>query len=213
MHNIKGVHEPRKGNESDSSKIACGFSEGSLAKRGLPKHTVHLLQCKGSSKRSFPLWCTQEKVIFQLKCLNSAILCNVNINPSIYPSKCTFNGFPINSFFLAKKTCYVDWSPETSQKQRRAHGQRKRKSFTLHFVHIQLRPLSKPCSGNNNYYLKRIYFCINLKGYIFFFPSSLCGLTYPKYLHKSPVTVNMYSTIQSSISYQVRVKTEGEMSA
>lgn len=65
----------------------------------------------------------------------------------------------------------------------------------------------------NNYYFKRLYFCINFKGYIFFFPSRLCGLTYPEYLHKSPVTVNMYSTIQSSITYQVRVKTEGEMSA
>lgn len=71
----------------------------------------------------------------------------------------------------------------------------------------------KPCSGNNNYDLKRPYFCINLKGCIFFLPSSLRGLTYPKYLHKSTVTVNMDSTIQSSISYQVRVKTEGEMSA
>lgn len=89
-----------------------------------------------------------------------------------------------------------------SHKQRESHRRTKALSIS-----------PQPCSSNNNYYLKRLYFCINLKGYIFFFPSSLCSLTYPKYLHKSPVTVNMYSTIQSSISYQVRVKTEGEMSA
>lgn len=53
----------RKGKESDSSKIACGFCEGSLAKGGLPKHIVHLLQCKGSSKKTFPLWFTGEFII------------------------------------------------------------------------------------------------------------------------------------------------------
>lgn len=102
------------------------------------------------------------------------------------------------------------------QKQRKAQGQREQEK--LHTAHrgtskLNLNLFPNPCSSNNNYYLKRQYFYINLKGYIFLFPSSLCGLTYPKYLHKSLVTVNMYSTIQSSISDQVRVKTEGEMSA
>lgn len=103
-----------------------------------------------------------------------------------------------------KKNVQPSW--ETAKD--RADGQRRRKRSTLHFEHIQL---CKPCSGNNNYDLKRPYFCINLKGCIFFLPSSLRGFTYPKYLHKSTVTVNMYSTIQSSISYQVRVKTGGNV--
>lgn len=49
MHNIKGVHEPSKGKESDSSKIACGFSEGSLAKGGCQN-----TQCTCCSARVHP---------------------------------------------------------------------------------------------------------------------------------------------------------------
>lgn len=49
VHNIKQVQEPRKGKESDSSKIACGFCEGSLAKRSCQN-----TQCTCCSARVHP---------------------------------------------------------------------------------------------------------------------------------------------------------------
>lgn len=65
----------------------------------------------------------------QFKYLNLAISINLSI---IYIYEGTYIFF---KFFF---TCSVEWSQVTSQKQRKAHGQRKRKGFTLHFMHIQL---------------------------------------------------------------------------
>lgn len=130
---------------------------------------------------------------------------NLQTTPSTVSSSNSFK--PTLNFFELSQS----YKPRNKA---RALGQKEKPLCTSQVqvspFHSQLTPA---VCGNNNYYLKRLYFCINLKGHIFFFPLSLCGLTYPKYLHKSPVTVNMYSTIQSSISYQVKVKTQGEMSA
>ena len=54
MHDIKGVQEPSKGKESDSSKIACGFSEGSFATGAAKTHSA-LVAVQGFIQEKFSI--------------------------------------------------------------------------------------------------------------------------------------------------------------
>ena len=67
MHNIKGVHEPRRGKESDSSKIACGFSEGSLAKGGCQNTQCTCCSARVHPREVFHCGLPRKKVVFSIQ--------------------------------------------------------------------------------------------------------------------------------------------------
>lgn len=90
MHDIKGVHEPSKGKESDSSKIACGFSEGSLAKGGCQNTQCTCCSARVHPRKVFHCGLPKKKKfffsieIFEFSYLNDTI--KIYISPSTYPN-------------------------------------------------------------------------------------------------------------------------------
>ena len=72
MRNIIRVHKPRRGKESDSSKIACRFSEGSLAERVCQNTQCTCCSARVHPRKVFHCGLPRKSSAFQFKYLNLA---------------------------------------------------------------------------------------------------------------------------------------------